>query len=945
MKISRRDFIHAGCLASAITLAPRFLDKAKAGLIHRSSLQNPLLSKRNVVNLNFISEFNYAFINHVISGDSVFGPVSTAFTTPGSSTWMQLIDQSGYPNNAGASGPTWGGGVRFPKSSDFSGPYVITWDGDGRFALTSGTWTEASTTTTAVGNANGTTTLSGFSSVIGIAPGFGITGTGVPGATTVISVNYSTKTVLVSATVTTGTGITFTLTNGTYTKNSNGNWTNTSGIKPYIVVSNSGFASPALVSLNNIATGGTAFATNVRIYRQVDEIDGAPVSQGGNGLVFRAPFKQAMVNLNPAAIRFLNWISPNNNTQVRFETRSKPTKCGAGINWTAGPAYGETAGINAITLAASAGTAGNPATTPLSMVNGEVATTRLLNAPVRTGNRAITAITKANPGQVTAVAHGFSPGDQVILLCGTDQVATGNPYVGMVELNYVPVTATVVDADNFTIGIDTTAFTTFAIGTKGAASCCEYLTLQVGSGNDRTAYPIVSAAGSGNFGTQSAPWTANNYISFVFDKRIAASRTAGTSLNWNMGAWIAVGAASAGNPAIYGGGVPAEYCASLIIEVNTMAKAQGIGNPVHMMINVPTKSLQPVDPDYTTGSDWALNLISTIMAGANGYPGLVGSPLNPSMIVEFSNETWNFGFSQASYLAWLNFIRNGSATTDNTTMSALRSTIMARNITANSPYRSQIKLTLGVQGIAGYNAPNVSRLTGAGTNYFSDSWNTWQGGLTPISQHDACNPATYFDPTTTYTNTVTGTGTFTDDSAMFNGTDNSGNGGGNYTGAANPTQAFANFVSNIVNTGTGAQQTISNYCSQSSPSAGIIAQFATQMALLGKYVIQYEGATDWQTQVGQGINGHTITSGDNLFLMGIMQSQAWATAQAQFFNNCATLANSGPGAIFTFISTSTTAPRWSYMWPDTYAGGVEGGAFTASPMWTTLGARNQALPN
>ena len=976
--------------------------------------QNPLLSHRNVVNLNFLTEYNYAFINHCIPGDSAFGPSGTSFTAT-ASTWMQLIDQNGYPNNSGGGTGGWGAGVRFPASSNFAGPYVFTWDGEGRWKIdTSTTWTEASIATNLVGNANGTTTLSGFSSVVGIGIQFDVSGTGVTGGTTVVSVNYATNTIVVSSAVTSGSGITFTFTNNTYTKNANGIWTASAGKKAYVVASVAGLASPTLAVLSNQSSGGTsvsvssmawsgglvtvtttashgrplgyslyltfsgatpsalnttvlctvtgastytfalannpgsitgtityvAYATNMAIYRQADEADFMPTSVGGNGYVFRAPFKQALVNLNPAAIRFLNWDNVTNSLFSRFETRSLPSKGGGMINWTAGPAYGKTAGTNIVTLSAATGTAGNSQTTPPSMVHGEVVQCLMSNGMTRAGTVSISNITQFNPGQVTATAHGYSNGDIVQIICGRSN-ATGNPYVGMVELNYVPVTVTVVDANNFTIGINTTTYTAFTVGTKSTANCCAYITLQVGSGNDRTAYPIVGIGGGIPIGSNpfGAPqYAANTYMAFVFDKNIAATRPAGVSLNWTMGAWVYTGVGSAGNPAWYSPGLPIEYMTSFIVEVNQLSVTQGIKAPIHMWLNMPHAALQPVDPDYSAASDWALNAINVVMAGANGYRGLVGNT-NASLIVEYSNETWNFAFNETQYMTWLNYIRNGTATTDASTMAALRSTIMGRNIRANSSYSNRVKVTLGVQGFVGYSG-NSARLTGASSNYFSDSWNTWQGGLTPISQHDACNPATYFDPTAAYTNTVTGVGTFTDDSAMFNGTNNTGNSGGNYTGAANQTQAIANFVANIVS--VSSEQTIGNYCSQGNPSGGIIATFTTNMPA-GKYVIQYEGGTDWNTSAGSSNNSHTNTANDNAFLLAVLQSQAWATAQAQFFTNCSTLANHGPGSIYIFLNSSTTGPRWSYMWPDTYAGGVEGGAFTASPMWTTLGARNQAL--
>ena len=187
---------------------------------------NPLNSQRNVINIWYPgSEYNYRYIDHLILGDSQFSPYGPTFNNAwnASKTYQQVIDQNGWVNDASGSGQAYGGGFRIPKSSDFAGPYVITWDGDGKINLpTSLTWTEASTTIVRTGNANGTTTLSGFSDVTGLSLGFAVTGTGVPGSTTIVSINYGTKTVVVNNAVTTGTGVSFTFTNNTYTKNSNG---------------------------------------------------------------------------------------------------------------------------------------------------------------------------------------------------------------------------------------------------------------------------------------------------------------------------------------------------------------------------------------------------------------------------------------------------------------------------------------------------------------------------------------------------------------------------------------------------------------------------------------------------------------------------------------------------------------------------------------------------
>ncbi len=70
-------------------------------------------------------------------------------------------------------------------------------------------------------------------------------------------------------------------------------------------------------------------------------------------------------------------------------------------------------------------------------------------------NVAMSAVTKANPAQVTAANHG--------LINGT--VVTFNTMVGMTQLATVQTTITVADANNFTLdGIDSTAFGTFVSG-------------------------------------------------------------------------------------------------------------------------------------------------------------------------------------------------------------------------------------------------------------------------------------------------------------------------------------------------------------------------------------------------------------------------------------------------------------------------------------------------
>lgn len=72
--------------------------------------------------------------------------------------------------------------------------------------------------------------------------------------------------------------------------------------------------------------------------------------------------------------------------------------------------------------------------------------------------KTITGITRANPGVITAVGHGFSTGDQVYLI----------EIDGMVELNNQRVEIIVLSANTFSIGVDTASYTAYASGGQAA---------------------------------------------------------------------------------------------------------------------------------------------------------------------------------------------------------------------------------------------------------------------------------------------------------------------------------------------------------------------------------------------------------------------------------------------------------------------------------------------
>ena len=90
--------------------------------------------------------------------------------------------------------------------------------------------------------------------------------------------------------------------------------------------------------------------------------------------------------------------------------------------------------------------------------------------------KAITGITQANPGNVTAVGHGFATGDVIII----------EGVVGMTQVNSRYYTITVTGANNFTIGVDTSAYTAWS--SAGISSPRNLLPTAVAFYESRLAY-------------------------------------------------------------------------------------------------------------------------------------------------------------------------------------------------------------------------------------------------------------------------------------------------------------------------------------------------------------------------------------------------------------------------------------------------------------------------
>jgi uncharacterized protein (TIGR02217 family) len=89
--------------------------------------------------------------------------------------------------------------------------------------------------------------------------------------------------------------------------------------------------------------------------------------------------------------------------------------------------------------------------TTTGIVTFVATSTKSVNA---NSTKTITGLSQANPGNVLCVAHGFATGDKIKI------VSVG----GMTQVNNLYFTITVVDPNNFTIGVDTTAYTAYTSG-------------------------------------------------------------------------------------------------------------------------------------------------------------------------------------------------------------------------------------------------------------------------------------------------------------------------------------------------------------------------------------------------------------------------------------------------------------------------------------------------
>lgn len=127
-------------------------------------------------------------------------------------------------------------------------------------------------------------------------------------------------------------------------------------------------------------------------------------------------------------------------------------------------------------------------------------------------SKSITAITQANPAQVTSTAHGYSNGDVVKI----------SSVSGMTEVNDRFYIIQVVDANNFTIGVDSTGYTAYTSGgsaesvdTFDAPALCEYYKGRRYFGRTPTRPTTIFASESGVYDEYTLPATVTAASPFI----------------------------------------------------------------------------------------------------------------------------------------------------------------------------------------------------------------------------------------------------------------------------------------------------------------------------------------------------------------------------------------------------------------------------------------------
>ena len=660
---------------------------ATAGHIHGISpaVVQPGISQRAVVNMNTWQNPNeYSTINLIVSGANSASPYGLGWNS--GTVWSSaVLDPKGWPcwnpasppagttctNTTGTSNPNtgkgFGGTWNLPVSNNYSGVYCVQILGSGNLNLNGNssavTFTAASAQTCANFD-HGAVNCDGASH-------FTNSGTASLSTATVTSTDE--------------------------------NW-----LWSCIAVTYSGAATGLGWEVTTDDPNQTGhYIKDVRIYQQSDgaDLDGTGLC-APNPCIFRAAYKNIYLSYDPSYIRVgVNWAAASEVGDMDFTRRMTPLNAigyssNSGSFVTKFLPYQVSTGTNNYVVAGVTGT-------PTNMTHGEVANFIVGTQSTGAGYPSVTALSIPVAGTVQITTGGtfpFANGDTIVVCfnnCSPLNSTNKN-------LNWFPVTvATGGGTNTVTFLYANTASLTACSGNCGA-NAVEFYTLQVGSGSNRTAYPLVNNQGSAPYaiGTLKAPDSNGmEKATFCFNKNFVGQWDGAGNFG-ALGVWKTCGT----------NGIPLEIMTAFINELNMMSPP----HPINMWYAVPPNALICntfyCDADTTSTNEWAANAVNVIMNGANGYAGLTPSA---QLIVEGGNELWGGSVGGSQDLAARGYYRYPACAcpSDLYLMSTLWSSWVVYDIkqaAVYSSYGSRIHFARTGQAVAGSGGGNAESISGTG---------------------------------------------------------------------------------------------------------------------------------------------------------------------------------------------------------------------------------------
>jgi hypothetical protein len=944
-----------------------------------------VVSPRATFNIGTQGQFDYAFINFVQEGDFFLSPNGNNWAASGTCFWnTSFLDSNGWPNQACANGLIFGGGIRYPSSAQFSGQYSVDGSGLGVFSVGMGGTFTLSSGVQCGGVASGTapnTTGSGwgYSSASGgtiitndtAGTGFCIPFTNVGQAAPALG-NFN----IFNTCSTTSGACTGAFIKGVrlyqqrdYARLAAGNIFRSEYLQP---IAN---FDPSYIRFMDWGPGDSANSGQIR-YENRPKIETTGLITGsywlssppytvstGTNLVSVAAVTgtpASMVHGEVATFKFGNsmhtpTIFNQSGTQIAAITNASPGQV--------------TLATGAASATVSAGGTGFGASVTGTIqwsgsgciFNGNT-DNPVLNVTTN-GSGVITTVNSvANPGTCsplpavattwTAVPMGglsSGSGASFTLTGQSAQFTTGDVIIhtlagtNMPNLNHYPVCVTVVDATHYTMQVFTVATNTctaIPVNTAGFGSftatgnnnAVEYISLNVGArvnaplsdGDGITPIEIFFSAAAGSYA-----------LDLVYDKNSCAI-TDGSG-NLICGSWLTnhviglqnCSGCQGGNPPL----APIEIETELVNEVNALLT--GGQKPVGLWITMPHNGMVPTDPDYSTASDYPLNMAKTIVSGT--YPLCSGCPV----IFENSNEWWNTGYVTFIYYNRQNFLRYGvSGIVD---FGTLRSVQMFEDIHNNSGVYNPSIFHFAMMGAPPGNSGDP-RSPGSGnyirifgdTTIMSDA--RWPNASSPpYAYFDYGGFAPYVNPSTAFYAANTATMATTWCTAQATACAATPPYAPNCTGGTDTTYCLPWVIGLIGASGpTTDQLTISDQLTNDS-------EFVQALSSVGKSVANYEGGGNWGTCVGCGNFGGSVANlTQSNFLIAIYQSTSWANAWVNFCNSRLNDTYSGGCGELSEITKPASNFQFAFGSPDTFGSTTTEGA-GLNALWTALGTFNSSL--